>query len=44
MQHSAKRRQGHGGADYRRLAGAVLPQSGLGSLGRMGIQIGAGTM
>jgi predicted Zn-dependent protease len=26
------------------LAGAVLPQSGLGNLGRMGIQIGAGTM
>jgi predicted Zn-dependent protease len=26
------------------LAGAVLPQSGLGNLGRMGIQLGAGTM
>src|SRR5215472_17021572 len=26
------------------LAGAVLPQSGLGNLGRMGIQLGAGTI
>src|ERR1700746_382618 len=45
MQHSAKQAQKATVAQIvAGLAGAVLPQSGLGSLGRMGIQIGAGTM
>lgn len=45
MQHSAKQAPKATVAQIiAGLAGAVLPQSGLGSLGRMGIQIGAGTM
>jgi predicted Zn-dependent protease len=45
MQHSAKQAPKATVATIiAGLAGAVLPQSGLGSLGRMGIQIGAGTM
>ena len=45
MQHSAKQAPKATGAQIiAGLAGAVLPQSGLGNLGRMGIQIGAGTM
>ncbi|HEV7550341.1 MAG TPA: M48 family metallopeptidase [Candidatus Angelobacter sp.] len=45
MQHSAKQAPKATVAQViAGLAGAVLPQSGLGSLGRMGIQIGAGTM
>jgi Zn-dependent protease with chaperone function len=45
MQHSAKQAPKATTAQIiAGLAGAVLPQSGLGNLGRMGIQIGAGTM
>ena len=45
MQHSAKQAPKATVAQIiAGLAGAVLPQSGLGNLGRMGIQIGAGTM
>ncbi len=45
MQHSAKQAPKASVAQIiAGLAGAVLPQSGLGSLARMGIQIGAGTM
>ncbi|HEU4416053.1 MAG TPA: M48 family metallopeptidase [Candidatus Angelobacter sp.] len=45
MQHSAKQAPKATVAQViAGLAGAVLPQSGLGNLGRMGIQIGAGTM
>lgn len=45
MQHSAKQAPKATVAQIiAGLAGAVLPQSGLGALGRMGIQIGAGTM
>src|SRR5947209_11008224 len=45
MQHSAKQGAKATVAQIiAGLAGAVLPQSGLGNLGRMGIQIGAGTM
>src|ERR1700756_1902686 len=45
MQHSAKQAPKATVAQIiAGLAGAVLPQSGLGSLGRMGIQIGAGTL
>jgi len=45
MQHSAKQAPKATVAQIiAGLAGAVLPQSGLGSLTRMGIQIGAGTM
>jgi Zn-dependent protease with chaperone function len=45
MQHSAKQAPKATVASIiAGLAGAVLPQSGLGNLGRMGIQIGAGTM
>ena len=45
MQHSAKQAPKATVAQIiAGLAGAVLPQSGLGTLGRMGIQIGAGTM
>jgi len=45
MQHSAKQAPKSTVAEViAGLAGAVLPQSGLGNLGRMGIQIGAGTM
>lgn len=45
MQHSAKQAPKATVAQIiAGIAGAVLPQSGLGSLGRMGIQIGAGTM
>ena len=45
MQHSAKQAPKSSVAQIiAGLAGAVLPQSGLGSLARMGIQIGAGTM
>jgi peptidase M48-like protein len=45
MQHSAKQAPKATVAEIiAGLAGAVLPQSGLGNLGRMGIQIGAGTM
>jgi Zn-dependent protease with chaperone function len=45
MQHSAKQAPKATIAQIvAGLAGAVLPQSGLGNLGRMGIQIGAGTM
>ena len=45
MQHSAKQAPKATVAEViAGLAGAVLPQSGLGNLGRMGIQIGAGTM
>jgi Zn-dependent protease with chaperone function len=45
MQHSAKQAPKATVAQIiAGLAGAVLPQSGLGNLGRMGIQFGAGTM
>jgi Zn-dependent protease with chaperone function len=45
MQHSAKQApQAPVAQSSAGLAGAVLPQSGLGNLGRMGIQFGAGTM
>jgi predicted Zn-dependent protease len=45
MQHSAKQAPKATVAQIiAGLAGAVLPQSGIGSLGRMGIQIGAGTL
>lgn len=45
LQHSAKQAPKATTAQIiAGLAGAVLPQSGLGNLGRMGIQIGAGTM
>ena len=45
MQHSAKQAPKASIAQILAgVAGAVLPQSGLGNLGRMGIQIGAGTM
>ena len=45
MQHSAKQAPKATVAQIiAGLAGAVLPQSGIGNLGRMGIQIGAGTM
>src|SRR5438270_5708210 len=45
MQHSAKQAPKSSVAQIiAGLAGAVLPQSGVGSLARMGIQIGAGTM
>jgi beta-barrel assembly-enhancing protease len=45
MQHSAKQAPKSSVAQIiAGLAGAVLPQSGLGSLARMGIQFGAGTM
>jgi hypothetical protein len=45
MQHSAKQAPKATVAQIiAGLAGAALPQSGLGNLGRMGIQIGAGTM
>src|SRR4051812_46284614 len=45
MQHSAKQAPKSSVAQIiAGLAGAVLPQSGLGSLARMGIQLGAGTM
>jgi Zn-dependent protease with chaperone function len=45
MQHSAKQAPKATVAQIiAGLAGAVLPQSGLGALGRMGIQFGAGTM
>ncbi len=45
MQHSAKQAPKATVAQIiAGLAGAVLPQSGLGNLGRMGINIGAGTM
>jgi Zn-dependent protease with chaperone function len=45
MQHSAKQAPKATTAQIiAGLAGVVLPQSGLGNLGRMGIQIGAGTM
>ncbi len=45
MQHSAKQAPKATVAEIiAGLAGAVLPQSGLGNLGRMGIQIGAGSM
>src|SRR5262249_55473827 len=45
MQHSAKQAPKSSVAQIiAGVAGAVLPQSGLGNLGRMGIQIGAGTM
>ncbi|HKV91565.1 MAG TPA: M48 family metallopeptidase [Candidatus Angelobacter sp.] len=45
MQHSAKQVPKANVAQIiAGLAGAVLPQSGLGNLGRMGIQLGAGTM
>jgi Zn-dependent protease with chaperone function len=45
MQHSAKQAPKATVAQIiAGLAGAVLPQSGLGNLGRMGIQIGAGSV
>jgi len=45
MQHSAKQAPKATTAQIiAGLAGAVLPQSGLGNLARMGVQIGAGTM
>ncbi len=45
MQHSAKQAPKATWANIiAGLGGAVLPQSGLGNLARMGIQIGAGTM
>ena len=45
MQHSAKQAPKSTVAQIiAGLAGAVLPQSGLGNLARMGIQFGAGTM
>jgi len=45
MQHSAKQAPKAGIAEIiAGLAGAVLPQSGVGNLGRLGIQLGAGTM
>lgn len=45
MQHSAKQAPKATVAQLiAGLAGAVLPQSGIGNLGRMGINIGAGTM
>jgi predicted Zn-dependent protease len=45
MQHSAKQAPKSTAAEIiAGLAGAVLPQSGLGNLTRMGIQLGAGTM
>ena len=45
MQHSAKQAPKSSFAQIvAGLTGAVLPQSGLGNLARMGIQIGAGTM
>ena len=45
MQHSAKQAPKSTAAQIiAGLAGAVLPQSGLGNLGRMGIQLGAGTI
>jgi beta-barrel assembly-enhancing protease len=45
MQHSAKQAPKSTAAQIiAELAGAVLPQGGLGNLGRMGIQLGAGTM
>jgi Zn-dependent protease with chaperone function len=45
MQHSAKQAPKATVAQIiAGLAGAVLPQSGLGALGRMGIQLGAGTV
>jgi predicted Zn-dependent protease len=45
MQHSAKQAPKATVAQIiAGLAGAVLPQSGIGNLGRMGIQIGAGTL
>ena len=45
MQHSAKQAPKQNAAQIiAGLAGAVLPQGGLGNLGRMGIQLGAGTM
>ncbi|MBZ5507310.1 MAG: M48 family metalloprotease [Acidobacteriia bacterium] len=45
MQHSAKQAPKASVAQIiAGLAGAVLPQSGIGNLGRMGIQIGAGSL
>ena len=45
MQHSAKQVSKSQWAQILAgVGGAILPQSGLGNLGRMGIQIGAGTM
>lgn len=45
MQHSAKQAPKQNVAQIiAGVAGAVLPQSGVGNLGRMGIQLGAGTM
>ncbi|HET9838573.1 MAG TPA: M48 family metallopeptidase, partial [Candidatus Angelobacter sp.] len=45
MQHSAKQAPKAGIAEILAgVAGAVLPQSGVGNLGRLGIQLGAGTM
>jgi beta-barrel assembly-enhancing protease len=45
MQHSAKQAPKAGWTQIvAGLAGAVLPQSGLGAIARMGIQIGAGTI
>ena len=45
MQHSAKQAPKSTAAEIiAGLAGAVLPQSGVGNLARMGVQFGAGTM